>query len=116
MKTAVFWKTPARVIVFSEDSPVEPPLNIADYSGSHIEKWKHVRQKYPDLSAYEYEDFPRGRLIWDDNKKAYFFYADEKILSDAGAVDAVLSQIGLSRQEYAFHFCRDPHYRTGRTA
>ncbi|MBR1777273.1 MAG: hypothetical protein IJ752_01645 [Alphaproteobacteria bacterium] len=113
MKTAIFWKMAQGVFVFGEDSPVEPPLNMADYSGSHVEKWEELRRTNPDLAGYECENFPRGRLIWDDNQKAYFFYADEKILSDSMAVNAVLNQLGLSRKDYVFHFCRDPHYKTG---
>ena len=112
MKTAIFWKTPARIIVFSEDSPVEPPLNIADYSGSHVQMWKSVRTQYPDLALTEYDEFPRGRLIWDDNKATYFFYADEKILSDPVAVQTVLEKAGILPDKFTVRLCRDPHYRT----
>lgn len=112
MKTAIFWKTPARIIVFSEDSTVEPPLNIADYSGSHVQIWESVRTQYPDLALTEYDEFPRGRLIWDDNKATYFFYADEKILSDPVAVQTVLEKTGILPDEFTVRLCRDPHYRT----
>ena len=112
MKTAIFWKTPARIIVFSENSTVEPPLNIADYSGSHVQMWKSVRTQYPDLALIEYDEFPRGRLIWDDNKATYFFYADEKILSDPVAVQTVLEKTGILPDKFTVRLCRDPHYRT----
>ena len=112
MKTAIFWKTPARVIVFDEDSAIEPPLNIADYSGSHVQMWKSVRTQYPDLALTEYDEFPRGRLIWDDNKATYFFYADDKILSDPTAVQTVLRETGVSTDNFTVRLCRDPHYKT----
>ena len=63
MKTAIFWKTPNHTIVLSEESPIEPPLNIADYSGSHVQMWENVKRQYPDLALTEYDEFPRGRLI-----------------------------------------------------
>ena len=113
METAIFWKTPAHLIVYDEDSAVEPPLNMADYSGSHIEKWADAQKKHPDLKWYEYDDFPRGRLIWDDNGKAYYFYADKRFLNDAALIDAVLRQIGTSRADYPFHFQNDSRYRVG---
>lgn len=112
MKTAIFWKTPARIIVFSEDSAIEPPLNIADYSGGHVQVWETVRRQYPDLASSEYDEFPRGCLIWDDNKATYFFYADDKILSDPTAVQTVLQETGVSADEFAVRLCRDPHDRT----
>ena len=112
MKTAIFWKTPAHIIVFDEDSAIEPPLNIADHSGSHVQMWETVRKQYPDLALSEYDEFPRGRLIWDDNKATYFFYADEKILSDPAAVQTVLEKAGVSSDKFTVRLCRDPHYRT----
>ena len=112
MKTAIFWKTPARVIVFDEDSAIEQSLNIADYSGSHVQMWESVRRQYPDLALTEYDEFPRGRLIWDDNKATYFFYADSKILSDPTAVQTVLEKAGVSPDKFTVRLCRDPHYRT----
>ena len=112
MKTAIFWKTPAHIIVFDEDSSVGPQLNIADYSGSHVQMWESARTQYPDLALTEYDEFPRGRLIWDDNKATYFFYADSKILSDPTAVQSILQQIGVSPEKFTVRLCRDPHYRT----
>ena len=112
MKTAIFWKTSNHTIVFSEESPVEPPLNIADYSGSHVQTWEDVKRRYPDLALTEYDEFPRGRLIWDDSKATYFFYADIKILSDSDAVQTILQTIGISPEDFTIRFCRDPHYRT----
>ncbi len=112
MKTAIFWKTPTRLIVFSEKSTVKTSLNIADYSGAHIEMWEKVRKKYPALAFYEYDDFPRGRLVWNANENKYYFYADKNILNDLDAVNAILEQIGINKKEYPILFSKDSHYKT----
>ena len=60
------------------------------YGPGHYETWDHWRRSRavgPALCAtvlfYEYEDWPRGRIVFDRSRDLFIVYADRKLLTPA---------------------------------
>jgi len=68
----------------------EPYGNCLTYGPGHYETWAHWRRDRtvdPTLRAvvrsYEYEDWPRGRIVFDRPRDLFIIYADHKLLTPA---------------------------------
>jgi hypothetical protein len=68
----------------------EPYGDCLTYGPSHYETWDHWRRDKtmdPSLRAlvglYEYEDWPRGRIVFDRARDLFVLYADRKLLTPA---------------------------------
>src|SRR5580704_15398792 len=68
----------------------EPYGDCLTYSPGHYETWAHWRRDRtvdPALRAtvrsYEYEDWPRGRIVFDRSRDQFILYADSKLLTPA---------------------------------
>jgi hypothetical protein len=71
------------------------PLDQADaygdcltYGPGHYETWAQWRRDMtvdPDVRAlvrsYEYEDWPRGRIVFDRSRDVFILYADRKLMT-----------------------------------
>jgi hypothetical protein len=63
---------------------------LSHYGLGHYETWDHWRRDRtvdPALRAlvrsYEYEDWPRGRIVFDRSRNLFILYADRKLLTPA---------------------------------
>jgi hypothetical protein len=68
----------------------EPYGDCLTYGPGHYETWAHWRRDRtvePALRAlvrsYEYEDWPRGRIVFDRARDLFILYADGKLLTSA---------------------------------
>jgi hypothetical protein len=68
----------------------EPYGDCLTYSPGHYETWDHLRRDRtvdPALRAIvrscEYEDWPRGRIVFDRSRDLFILYADRKLLTPA---------------------------------
>jgi hypothetical protein len=68
----------------------EPYGDCLTYSRGHYETWEHWRRDRtvdPTLRAlllsYEYEDWPRGRIVFDRARDRFILYADRKLMTPA---------------------------------
>jgi hypothetical protein len=68
----------------------EPYGDCLTYGPGHHETWGHSRRDKtlnPALRAivrsYEYEDWPRGRIVLDRARDLFILYADRKLLTPA---------------------------------
>ena len=58
------------------------------YGPGHYETWAHWRRSravgpalYATVWFYEYEDWPRGRIVFDRSRDLFVLYADRKLLT-----------------------------------
>jgi hypothetical protein len=92
----IFWmvQTPnGEVNLLSASCPLgqaEPYGDYLTYGLGHYETWAHWhrdRTVDPTLRAivrsYEYEDWPRGRIVFDRSRDLFIIYADRKLLTPA---------------------------------
>jgi hypothetical protein len=61
------------------------------------------------IAWHEYEEFPRGRIVFDTEAREFIIYADRR-LQGADHLDAIRRAFGLERVATAFR--SDAHYQT----
>ncbi|MGX1306978.1 hypothetical protein AB7M35_001698 [Amorphus suaedae] len=101
------------------------PLGEAEWYGEHLthsrghfevwEEWRRTgvsglkRLGLPAAIAFfEYEDFPRGRVVFDRAGGRFKVYADPRI-QGSGEVGAIVSLFGLDGEDWIL--LSDEHYR-----
>jgi len=89
-----------------------------DYTGGHAEHWERWREagrgwllanELPLLIlSSEYDDHPRGRIVFDRSTGRFLLYADLR-LQDPDRIAAIKRTFGLDRSTVIVE--SDPHYR-----
>ena len=89
------------------------------YGPGHYETWDHWRGDktvYPALRgiarSYEYEDWPRGRIVFDRLRDLFILYADRKLLTPA-TIARLGTQFLLPTERTEIH--SDLHYKSTET-
>lgn len=92
------------------------------YDGAHYEFWEALRASgpaaikargLPGLVAYhEYEDFPRGRIVYDVPSEMFTIYIDQK-LNDRQHLEQIKDAFGLENASCEVLF--DHHYQSTET-
>lgn len=104
------------------------PLTQAERRGhrldsplGHVSVWPRLvaqhRKTWPLLSILEYDEVPRGRVIFDMLKQTFVIYMDESLFvrsatglrPDPSVAESLRTSFGL--QEQPIRFATDPHYR-----
>jgi hypothetical protein len=93
-QVAIFWlvqATEGEARLLAAGCPLdqaEPYGNCLTYGPGHYETWAHWRRDRtvePVLRAlvrsHEYEDWPRGRIVFDQARDLFIIYADRRIAS-----------------------------------
>ena len=89
------------------------------YGPGHYETWAHwCRDRTVDpalralVRSYEYEDWPRGRIVFDRSRDLFIIYADRKLMASAMIVRiATQSHLPEERTEVK----SDWHYQSNET-
>ena len=76
---------------------------------AHIEAWPVLQKRYPKLRALEYEDVPRGRVIYLQATMRFRVLMD-KVLFQHEIKAAILDRFRLPKSRTSF--VRDHHYTT----
>jgi hypothetical protein len=93
-QVAIFWlvrATEGEARLLAAGCPLdqaEPYGDCLTYGPGHYEtwaEWRKDRTLNPALRAlvrsYEYEDWPRGRIVFDQSRALFIIYADRKLLT-----------------------------------
>ena len=105
------------------------PVAEAEQRGSkrdsplaHVDEWPRVvrrhRAEYPQLELFEYDEIPRGRVIFDTVTRVFTVYMDPTLFRDGEprlgprpeVRAALLAAFALDGERVAFS--TDPHYDT----
>ena len=97
----------------------EPYGDCLTYGPGHYDTWDHWRRDRtvePALRAivrsYEYEEWPRGRIVFDRARDLFVLYADRKLLTPAMIV-RIKTQFHLPAECTEIH--SDLHYKSTET-
>jgi hypothetical protein len=97
----------------------EPYGDCLTYGPGHYETWAHWRGDRtvePALRAlarsYEYEDWPRGRIVFDRSRDLFILYADRKLLTPA-TIARIEAQFQLPEERTEIQ--SDLHYESTET-
>jgi len=106
----IFWLLNGKLIIDSMPlGKAEPYGDHLTYPRSHIDVWGQWRlgDKVPGES--EYEEFPRGRVMYNTKTRRFTLLADRCILHDKDAVSRIMSELHLPSENTDKG--TDAHYR-----
>ena len=92
----VFWSISGKVLI--DSTPVsegEVYGNHLTHASSHIDVWEHLQQFGKAPLDSEYEEFPRGRVVFDTKKSEFTMLADTCILKDKSLVAHIIEELRL---------------------
>jgi len=61
------------------------------------------------LYLYEYEDIPRGRVVYSMDNAEYIVYSNEEIINSKEARNLIIGAFNLNREQVLFQY--DAHYK-----
>jgi hypothetical protein len=95
---------------------IRPCGDCLTYGPGHYKTWDHWRRDRtvePALRAivqsYEYEDWPRGRIVFDRARDLFIIYADRKLLTPA-IIARIATQFHLPKERT--EVTSDWHYQS----
>jgi hypothetical protein len=86
----------------------EDGAGFKNYPGDHQHFWEELQQLRAVPPDYEYENFPRGRAVFNRGAGRFSLYLDRCILSKQKIVRRIISQLHLPANTIV---ADDPHYR-----
>lgn len=83
---------------------------LKTYRKSHYEYWVETLNVFrPELKHLDCYHFPRGRVVFNEERRKYELLADQCVLQDEPLLNKVISAMNLPRA--ALEIRSDPHYR-----
>jgi hypothetical protein len=109
----IFWWFRGRLIF--DASPLNEAEKYGDcatHSRSHIDHWTALQQRHEVPSEIEYEEPPRGRVMWNTFSKRSLILVDRCILRNTNVLNRVMRSMQLSPDNTDTG--PDAHYRCAR--
>lgn len=115
----IFWRVADRLLVQRTAlAQAEPYGDCLTHPGGHYERWEDWQRLgatglraagLPEaIAVSEYDDWPRGRVVYDVPPCRFMLYADRR-LQHPSIVAQLVEAFGLSAAEVVVR--SDPHYR-----
>lgn len=109
-KVGIFWLVRGRVITFGYPlSKAAAYGEFATYEPSHLDKWGELQRNGAVPPECEYEEFPRGRVMFNRRTETFLLLADKCILRDKRTLSNIMKELGLPATKTGLD--RDSHYR-----
>ncbi len=82
LSIGIFWFYDNKVIGIAHDFSLKEAdsIGLIDSKYTHVDYWEILRRQLPELKDREYEQLPRGRVIFDTNKNKAIIYINETLL------------------------------------
>ena len=108
-RLGIFWVVGGRLLLDSTPlSESELNGNYRNYPQSHIDVWEAWRASRKVPPESEYEEFPRGRIVYDIGAATFTLLADRCILSRKDLIEEIKRELHLPRK---ITLGTDFHYR-----
>ncbi len=105
----IFWLVDGELVIqHSALAESEAYGDHRNYSGSHIEIWKQLQRQQCVPAESEYEEFPRGRVIFHPASDAFTILADHCILARKDLIERIKKVLRLPQN---VNLSDDLHYR-----
>jgi len=111
-KVGVFWSHNGRIragTALVKDG--EDDGFFINYPFSHYQYWNILQKNYPELKILEYDEVPRGRVIFSKEENMFLIYMDRALFSEK-IKQKILREFALDKTKTRFG--TDMHYTTGR--
>ncbi len=109
-KIGIFWFFKCKSIIASV--PLEEGTDDGTFINGiydHIDFWSIVKIKHPELRFFEYEDVPRGIVLFSKKENIFFIYMDKTLLNQKNK-DIIMNEFNLN--DSRTRFMTDIHYTT----
>jgi hypothetical protein len=106
----IFWIFENKI--FSETQKINDIKTINGFKDSdlsHYQVWNKIRNQHPKFYLYEYEDIPRGRVVYNVSKNKFVIYCNENIPQDETLKRLILEKFQLLNEKSVFQ--EDEHYK-----
>lgn len=118
MKTiGIFWVFERKI--FGERTPIteasQAVEGLLDSDATHVVSWgEHCqfREYIPELTEYEYQQIPRGRVLYNRDKERFLVYLDKR-LKNKQCQSIIADYFGFTPQNADWKL--DCHYTTDAT-
>ena len=108
-QVGIFWVVDNKPLVFGESlNDAEQSAEFKNYKEDHIHLWSFLQRNRIAPRDSEYEDYPRGRVVYNTKTATFMFFADRCILKDKPIVEHLLAELHLPSTTKTES---DPHYR-----
>ena len=92
----IFWVVDGKPLI--DRTPIGGAEDYGDFKThprSHLDVWTLFQQKGTVPADVEYEEFPRGRVMFNTKTRQFTFLADRCILRDKSMVSTIMSAMNL---------------------
>jgi hypothetical protein len=108
-QVGIFWVVNGKPFVFGAPlNEAEPWGEFKNYKEDHIHLWTFLQRNGLVPCDSEYEDHPRGRVVYNTKNDSFMFFADRCILKDKSMVEHLLAELHLPSTTNTES---DPHYK-----
>jgi hypothetical protein len=108
-RVGIFWVVNGEMLIDSTPlSEAEPYGDYLTHPRGHAEVWEQYQQTGAVPSDMEYEESPRGRVIYNTKTQRFRFLADKCILREKSVVRKIMLALHLPRNT---QLDEDSHYR-----
>lgn len=110
LQVGIFWLVDGTPLIDSTSlSAAEPYADHLTHPRGHAEVWEHYQRNELVSREMEYEESPRGRVMYSTKTQRFTFLADRCILRDKSMVARIMSEMNLPRKRTDTD--TDSHYR-----
>jgi hypothetical protein len=108
----IFWLIDGKLIIDTTPvSKAEAYSTALNHPTSHIDYWTGLQRTGAVLPEVEYEEFPRGRVVFDGREQRFHLMADKCILRRRDVVTGIVEAMHLPVDT---KLSTDSHYRCPR--
>ena len=109
-RVGIFWLVDGKLLIDSTLlSAAEKYEDFRIHSGNHISVWEKFQQNGTAPRELEYEEAPRGRVMYNPKTRRFTLLADKCILKDKRIVSKIMSGMNLPSKNTDKG--TDSHYR-----
>jgi len=88
---------------------INPINGFKDSDLSHYQAWDKIKNIHSKLYLHEYEDVPRGRIVFNIDELKFIVYCNKNILSSNQSKQLILKAFKLKKYS-GVDFIEDEHY------
>lgn len=108
-RVGIFWLYNGQLIIDSTPvSQAEPYADSLGHATGHIDHWALLQQSGAVPSEVEYEQHPRGRVVYDKRQETFHLLADKCILDRRDLITKIKYELHLPK---GTKLGTDAHYR-----
>ena len=109
-RVGIFWIFGGEVILDTTPvSEAEPYGEARGHPLGHLEHWTELQRTGAVFREFEYDDLPRGRVVYFPMRREFVLYADPCILQRKNFVRRIMAQMNLPHNRT--RISSDEHYQ-----